>query len=88
MDNLTAHHSAVICPIIVWAEHGRLFWALYYPVDDPIAFVFNRIQQRLTDYHYVLTDSDMFFNKQSIQLLQAYTSFKSISFIAATDVGL
>lgn len=55
MDNLTSHHSAYVRQIIVNAGHRLVFRAPYYPVDGPIEFVFNTIEQRLNDYQYTVT---------------------------------
>lgn len=56
MDNLASHRNALIRQMIINAGHRLLFCAPYYPVDGPIEFVFNTIQQRLTEYQYTITD--------------------------------
>lgn len=56
MDNLASHRNALIRQMIINAGHRLLFRAPYYPVDGPIEFVFNTIQQRLTEYQYTITD--------------------------------
>jgi hypothetical protein len=48
MDNLSAHHSILITQIIHAASHRIVFRAPYYPIDGPIEYVFNTIQQELT----------------------------------------
>lgn len=58
MDNLSAHHSAVIRQMIVGAGHRLVFRAPYYPVDSPIEYVFNTIEQRLCEYQYIVTEGD------------------------------
>lgn len=58
MDNLVSHHSAAIRQMIVTAGHRMVFRAPYYPVDGPIEFVFNTIEQRLSDYQYVVLDGN------------------------------
>lgn len=55
MDNLASHHSAYIQQVIVNAGHRLLFRAPYYPVDGPIEFVFNTIEQSLNGYQYTIT---------------------------------
>lgn len=58
MDNLASHHSAVIRQMIVGAGHRIVFRAPYYPVDGPIEYVFNTIEQGLTDYQYIVNDGE------------------------------
>lgn len=65
MDNLSAHHSPIIYQLIADAGHRIVFRAPYYPEDGPIEFVFNHIEQRLTDYQYHADDADAL--RQAVQ---------------------
>lgn len=47
MDNLTSHTNQLIRQLIHAAGHRVVFRAPYYPVDGPIEYVFNTIQQEL-----------------------------------------
>ena len=47
-DNLTAHHNPLIHLLINNNQHRLVFRAPYYPVDGPIEYFFNTIQQQLT----------------------------------------
>lgn len=42
--------------MIVGAGHRLVFRAPYYPVNGPIEFVFNTIEQSLCQYQYSVTD--------------------------------
>jgi len=60
MDNLSSHLSALIRQLIHSYGHRLVYRAPYYPVDGPIEFVFNFIEQRLQGYLYqVNTDQDL-----------------------------
>jgi transposase len=58
MDNLSAHQSIVISQIIRDAGHRLAFRAPYHPVDGPIEYLFNTIQQALTMKLYEIYTSD------------------------------
>lgn len=58
MDNLSAHVNIVIAQIIRDAGHRVVFRAPYYPVDGPIEYVFNTIQQELTMKLYEIYTAD------------------------------
>ena len=59
-DNLTAHHNALIRLLINNNQHRLVFRAPYYPVDDPIEFFFNHLQQQLThELHNVHTQQEL-----------------------------
>ena len=47
-DNLTSHHNQLIRVMIENNQHRLVFRAPYYPVDGPIEYFFNTIQQELT----------------------------------------
>jgi hypothetical protein len=47
MDNLVTHHHPLISQMIITAGHRISYRAPYYPVDGPIEYVFNTIQQEL-----------------------------------------
>jgi hypothetical protein len=60
MDNLSSHTNAYIRQIVNAAGHRIVFRAPYYPVDGPIEFVFNTIEQALGSYFYtVRTDNEL-----------------------------
>ena len=44
MDNLNAHTNPTIFAMIINSGHRILFRAPYYPVDGPIEYIFNTIQ--------------------------------------------
>lgn len=69
MDNLVSHHSAVIRQMIVNAGHRLVFRAPYYPVDGPIEFVFNTVEQKLTDYQYTIVEGNGL--RQAVQTIVA-----------------
>jgi hypothetical protein len=48
MDNLVTHRHPIIAQMIIAAGHRIVYRAPYYPVDGPIEYVFNTIQQELT----------------------------------------
>ena len=58
MDNLTSHHSAIIRQMITDAGHRIVFRAPYYPVDGPIEFVFNHVEEQLTGYQYLIENGE------------------------------
>lgn len=47
MDNLNSHKHAIIAAMILGAGHRLIFRAPYYPVDGPIEYFFNTIQNLL-----------------------------------------
>lgn len=47
MDNLMTHKNPVVIQTILAAGHCIVYRAPYYPVDGPIKYVFNLIQQQL-----------------------------------------
>ncbi len=51
MDNLAAHRNPAVHAMIVAAGHRLVFRAPYYPVDGPIEYVFNSIQNILCVLH-------------------------------------
>ena len=60
MDNLSSHQNVVIRQLIHSYGHRLVFRALYYPVDGPIEFVFNCIEQQLKGFLYaVKTQADL-----------------------------
>jgi transposase len=52
MDNLSSHVNGVITQIIHAAGHRIVFRAPYYPVDGPIEYSFNTVQQELNKRMY------------------------------------
>ena len=48
MDNLNAHCSLLVQQIIHQAGHRVAFRAPYHPVDGPIEYYFNHMQNSLT----------------------------------------
>jgi hypothetical protein len=52
MDNLTSHVNIAITQIIHAAGHRIVFRAPYYPVDVPIEYSFNTVQQELNKKVY------------------------------------
>jgi transposase len=58
--NLTSHRSALIRQLIFAKGHRVVFRAPYYPVDGPIEYVFNTIQQELRmRVHTISTENDL-----------------------------
>jgi hypothetical protein len=47
MDNLSTHRHQIIAQMIIAAGHRSVYRVPYYPVDGPIEYVFNTIQQEL-----------------------------------------
>jgi hypothetical protein len=49
MDNLSTHHHPIIAQMIValLVIARIVYHALYYPVDRPIEYIFNTVQQVL-----------------------------------------
>ena len=47
---LSSHHNVQMAAIIHAAGHRLAFRAPYYPIDGPIEYVFNTIQNRLNDF--------------------------------------
>jgi hypothetical protein len=47
MDNLITNRHPIIAQMIIAAGHCIVYHAPYYPVDGPIEYVFNTIQQEL-----------------------------------------
>lgn len=47
MDNLAAHRNPEVHVLILGSGHRLLYRAPYYPVDGPIEYVFNTIQNLL-----------------------------------------
>ena len=58
MDNLATHHSMLVSQLIHSRGHRILFRAPYYPVDGPIEYVFNTIQQALTRALYRVINTE------------------------------
>ena len=50
MDNLNAHLNPTVLALIINSGHRVLFRAPYYPVDGPIEYVFNTMQNLLCIY--------------------------------------
>ncbi len=48
MDNLNSHRNLLVQQLILQAGHRVVFRAPYHPVDGPIEYYFNRIQNGLT----------------------------------------
>lgn len=60
MDNLNAHHGARVKAAIYSRGHRLVFRAPYYPVDGPIEYVFNTLQQELNQrMHYIKDGTDL-----------------------------
>ena len=60
MDNLNTHHDKIIAQVIHAAGHRIAFRAPYYPVDRPIEYFSNTLQQALTlDMRRIFTNEDM-----------------------------
>ena len=55
--------SALVSQLIMMRGHCLVFWAPYYPVDGPIEYVFNTIQQAIALSMYVITDINDLINK-------------------------
>ena len=58
MDNLSAHTNPTILGMIIDAGHRILFRAPYYPVDGPIEYVFNTIQNMLCIFMHEVNDME------------------------------
>jgi transposase len=56
MDNLITHRHPIIAQMIMAAGHRIVYRAPYYPVDGPIEYVFNTIQQELAYRMHYITD--------------------------------
>lgn len=60
MDNLNIHHNAAILQLIVMRGHRFVFRAPYHPVDGPIEYVFNTIENFLTsNMHEIHGNADV-----------------------------
>eukprot|EP00567_Pseudictyota_dubia_P014059 CAMPEP_0197436338 /NCGR_PEP_ID=MMETSP1175-20131217/3810_1 /TAXON_ID=1003142 /ORGANISM="Triceratium dubium, Strain CCMP147" /LENGTH=382 /DNA_ID=CAMNT_0042965605 /DNA_START=300 /DNA_END=1448 /DNA_ORIENTATION=- len=60
MDNLAAHSNNLVVQLIHAAGHRVVFRAPYYPVDGPIEYLFNTLQQGLTFALYrISNDGDL-----------------------------
>jgi hypothetical protein len=55
-DNLSSHHHPIIRLAIENDQHRLIFRAPYYPVDGPIEYFFNHLQQQLTLELYNITN--------------------------------
>jgi hypothetical protein len=62
MDNLYVHHNPLIAQMIFARGHRLAFRAPYYPVDGPIEYVFNTLQQALTQRLYLITNHQELYN--------------------------
>jgi hypothetical protein len=62
MDNLVVHHHQIIAQMIFARGHRLAFRAPYYPVDGPIEYVFNTIQQALTQRLYLIVNHQHLYN--------------------------
>jgi hypothetical protein len=62
MDNLVVHHHQIIAQMIFARGHRLAFRAPYYPVDGPIEYVFNTIQQALTQRLYLIVTHQHLYN--------------------------
>lgn len=58
MDNLNAHTSPTVWALIVGSGHRLVFRAPYYPVDGPIEYVFNTLQNILCVFMREITDME------------------------------
>ena len=58
MDNLTAHRNLIFQQIIHQAGHRIAFRAPYNPVDGPIEYYFNHVQNCLTLVMYRIRTLD------------------------------
>jgi len=47
MDNLNTHRNPFVLDLIIGAGHHYVFRAPYYPVDGPIEYVFDTIENEL-----------------------------------------
>ena len=56
MDNLNSHTNHIVRQMIHMAGHRVVFRAPYHPVDGPIEYVFNTLQQGLTAALYRVHD--------------------------------
>lgn len=56
MDNLNAHRNMIVQQIIHQAGHRVVFRAPYHPIDGPIEYFFNHMQQDLTLAMYRVED--------------------------------
>jgi hypothetical protein len=75
MDNLSAHHSILITQIIHAVGHRIVFRAPYYPIDGPIEYVFNTIQQELTcELYRVNNNADL--ERVIQQIINRMTDFQ------------
>ena len=57
MDNLTAHRNLLVQQLIHQAGHRVVFRAPYHPIDGPIEYYFNRMQNNLTLAMYRVDDT-------------------------------
>ena len=56
MDNLIAHLHPVVVQAILAVGHRVVYRAPYYPVDGPIEYFFNSIQQQLQHRMFEVAD--------------------------------
>ena len=60
MDNLTAHKHPMVLQLITAHGHRYLFRAPYYPVDGPVEYVFDYIENSLRiEMHNIYTIQDV-----------------------------
>ena len=74
MDNLNVHRSPTVFALIVGAGHRVLYRAPYYPIDGPIEYVFNTIQNLLCIFMREITDVESLRNNL-IQIIGSIENF-------------
>lgn len=58
MDNLNAHLNPTVYALIINSGHRIMFRAPYYPIDGPIEYVFNTVQNLLCIFMREIVDMD------------------------------
>ena len=76
MDNLNAHTNPTVTAMILDAGHRILFRTPYYPVDGPIEYVFNTIQNLLCIFMREIRDMESL-RLKVIQLIGSLPEFSN-----------
>ena len=76
-DNLKAHLSNLVCNTITASGHTYIQRAPYRPVDGPIEYFFNMLQQELTHrMHLINNEADL--RQQIVNIAQGFTGFDGL----------
>ena len=68
MDNLNTHWNQIVAAMINIHGHQIVFRAPYYPVDGPIEYVFNTVQQSISFVMYQIHDHDDLLVELNVQV--------------------